>query len=275
MLLLFKPCSELQQFISRIILVHYQLDKTKPKPTNPLPPQPEHCLYFYPYDPVIRHHPVHPSASELPRSIIVGPKLSRVDLTMGYNTLVIIVGFHPGGLHRLLRVPMDEMLDQSIDSRLLFGSEIESILQQINETANYKHMVQVIECFLIKKAKTIKHGLPLDHVLTQLLQFKKTVTIDQLAREACVSIRQLERQFKERIGLAPKVFARLVRFSEAWTMRENNPAITWTDIAHSCNYSDQMHMIRDFKEFTGTTPGVLQTELEKSPLRLQTTYPGQ
>ena len=269
MLLLFKPDPQLQQFIDTIMLVHYQLDQTKPKPTNPLPPQPEHCLYFYPYDKVIRSHPVNQSVVELPRSIVVGPKLSRVDLTMGYNTLVIIVRFHPGGLHRFLRVPMGEMLDLSIDASLLFGSEIENIIQQINEAADYKQMIQVLKCFLLKKTKTIKSSLPVDEVLIRLLQHKKPVIIDQLARDACVSIRQLERQFKERIGLPPKVFSRLVRFSKAWVMRENDPSVSWTAIAHACDYSDQMHMIRDFKEFTGVTPGILQTELERSPLRLQ------
>ena len=177
MLLLFKPDPQLQQFIDTIMLVHYQLDQTKPKPTNPLPPQPEHCLYFYPYDKVIRSHPVNQSVVELPRSIVVGPKLSRVDLTMGYNTLVIIVRFHPGGLHRFLRVPMGEMLDLSIDASLLFGSEIENIIQQINEAADYKQMIQVLECFLLKKTKTIKSSLPVDEVLIRLLQHKKPGTI--------------------------------------------------------------------------------------------------
>lgn len=269
MLLLFTPCPGLQEFISKIMLVHYQLDTTKPKPTNPLPPQPAHCLYFYPYDKVICSNPVNQSVSELPRSIIVGPKLYRVDLTMGYNTLVVIVGFHPGGLYRFLGIPMIDMLDQAVDASLLFGSEIENIIQQINEAGSYKQVIQIIESFLIKKAKAIKNILPIDQVLTNLVQRKKPVTIDQLAKDACVSTRQLERQFKERIGLPPKVFSRLVRFSKAWVMRENDPGISWTEIAYACDYSDQMHMIRDFKEFTNVTPGILQTGLENSPLRLQ------
>lgn len=69
--------------------------------------------------------------------------------------------------------------------------------------------------------------------------------------------------------MPPKMFLRLVRFSRAWIMREKSPAISWSKIAHTCNYSDQMHMIRDFKDFAGVTPGILQSDLEKSPLRLQ------
>lgn len=132
-------------------------------------------------------------------------------------------------------------------------------------------MIQIIERFFLKKAKLIKSNLPIDQVLIHLLQDKNPVNIDQLAKKTCVSIRQLERQFKERIGLPPKVFSRLVRFSNVCTMRENNPALSWQEIAHTCCYADQMLMIRDFKEFAGVTPGILQTDLEKSPLRLQHT----
>jgi transcriptional regulator GlxA family with amidase domain len=102
-----------------------------------------------------------------------------------------------------------------------------------------------------------------------MVQKRSLVNIDQLAKLSCISIRQLERQFNERIGMPPKLFSRLVRFSHAWIMREKNPNISWLKIAHACDYADQMHMIRDFKEFAGVTPTLLQNDLQKSTLRLQ------
>ena len=270
MVKIYKPQLALQQFISRIMLVRYQLDPTKPRTTNPLPPAPEHCLYFYLYDKVVRHIPAKKSTDELSHCIVVGPKLCKVDLTFGYNHLIIIVGFNPGGLHRLLGIPMHEIIDQSIDGSLLLGNEVKDIIDQLYQAANPNHIIEIIESFLLEKSKKLKYILPIDAVLVNLLQNENPTTVDQLAKEACVSIRQLERQMKERIGLPPKVFFRLVRFSKAWMMRENNPDISWLKIAHHCDYTDQMHMIRDLKDFIGVTPGILQTDLEKSPLRRQT-----
>jgi transcriptional regulator GlxA family with amidase domain len=82
-------------------------------------------------------------------------------------------------------------------------------------------------------------------------------------------MRQFERVSKERIGVPPKLFARLVRFSKAYRLRERLPLLSWTSIAFECGYFDQMHLIRDFKEFAGVAPGVIEKALNNTPVRLQ------
>lgn len=274
MILYYKPHPALQYFISNIWLIRYQLDTSAPRLTNPFPPQPDNCIFFYPYDSVCCHNYSKGIIEELPKSILVGPQLSRVDLTMGYNMLVIIVSFQPGGMHRLLHTPMLEMLGQPFDATLLLGSDMKEINEQLYDTTDYNKMIDIIQGYLLIQAKKLKESLPFEQVLMQMKQNKTYLNVDQLAKQACISTRQLERQFKERTGLPPKVFMRLVRFSKAWVMREKDSNISWTKIAHACDYADQMHMIRDFKEFAGVTPGILQRDLEKSSLRLQDTTVG-
>ena len=43
-----------------------------------------------------------------------------------------------------------------------------------------------------------------------------------------------------------------------------NPELKWTDVAHIFDYYDQMHLIRDFKEFAGYTPKEVDMIVEKS-----------
>jgi AraC-like DNA-binding protein len=251
------------------MISQYQLDRSGPAPVLPFPPQPEHCLYFYPKDRVICRNYSNDRIQELPRSILVGPQLSRVDLTMGYHMLVIMVGFQPGGMHRLLRLPMEEMLDRPVDARLILGKEIETITEQLDAAPDHPTMLGIIQQYLLGKMKVLKTVLPVEQVLVNMLRNGHLLNVDQLARESCVSVRQLERQFRERTGLTPKLYSRLVRFSRAWIMREKNAGLSWLHIAHACAYADQMHMIRDFKYFAGVTPGILQSHLEKTDIRLQ------
>ncbi len=267
----YKPRAELQHFISKIMLSHFTLDSKHSAPTVPFPPQPDHCLFFYPYDKVTCYNYDNEQLHQLPSSILVGPQFNRVDLTMGQNMLVIMVSFHPGGMHRLLHLPMEEMAGRPFDATLLLGRDIQFINEQLNEAQDYSSMINIVQEYLVTKVSSLKRSLPIEQVLIQMLQSGTSFTIDQLAQQACISVRQLERQFNERTGMPPKVFSRLVRFSRAWVMREKNNEIPWIKIAHACDYADQMHMIRDFKDFAGVTPSILQTDLEKSNLRLQGT----
>ena len=83
------------------------------------------------------------------------------------------------------------------------------------------------------------------------------------------SNRQFERVFRNRIGLLPKFFSRLVRFSRAWLIKETQPDIHWLHLAHECGYYDQMHFIRDFKEFTGANPSQIEAALHDAPVSLK------
>jgi AraC-like DNA-binding protein len=125
-------------------------------------------------------------------------------------------------------------------------------------------------------------GIPMNELLCKdafdgLELFGKEVTevndqllikIDQLASDACLSTLQFERVFQQRIGLPPKYFSRLVRFSHAWIIKEQQPGISWIKIAYECAYFDQMHLIRDFQEFAGVNPTFIESELLKSPVKI-------
>jgi AraC-like DNA-binding protein len=263
------PSPPLQCVIKNIVLWHCKFDKNLPLPVNPYPPQPYNSLFFYPYDKVTAYSYLNNIKSVIPASNIVGPQLTRVDVQMNYNVLVIMINFMPCALFKLLKIPMYELIDQPLNGSDLLGTELSSLNERLSASNNYDEMIMLIQRYLLKKVNSLKKTLPIDRVLQSLSTNINTVGIDQLANLSCVSTRQLERQFNERIGMSPKLYFRLDRFSKAWNLREWYPNVSWSIISHQCGYADQTHMIRDFKQFTGVTPGFLQTELEKTPLRLQ------
>ncbi len=67
----------------------------------------------------------------------------------------------------------------------------------------------------------------------------------------------------------PKMYARILKFSKAYRLREAFPQLTWIKIAHESGYFDQMHMIRDFKIFAGVNPSAIEQQLLSTPLRMQ------
>jgi AraC-like DNA-binding protein len=69
-----------------------------------------------------------------------------------------------------------------------------------------------------------------------------------------VSERHLRRTFKRELGLSPKRYHRILRFSKALDHLNNHHFSTLTQLAYSVGYSEQKHFILDFKEFMGVTP---------------------
>jgi AraC-like DNA-binding protein len=269
MLRTYKVHPRLQSFVSRIRLIHYQFEPQLPQPVNPFPPQPEHSLYFYLYDKVVCENVQQNFTAALPSSTVVGPQLSLVNLRMGHHTMIIHVGFWPGGLHRLLQIPMIELEGRAYDSTLFFNNEINEVIARLYDEPDDNQKVDIVQQMLLKKATKLTRTYPVDLALRSLILNCQISNIKTLASDACVSIRQLERQCYTRVGMSPKTFAKLVRFSRAWNLRERNQTLSWNSIAHHCSYADQMHMIRDFKMFTGKAPSNLEKDLEISPIRLQ------
>ena len=57
--------------------------------------------------------------------------------------------------------------------------------------------------------------------------------------------------FRDEIGLSPKLFCRVRRFQNVVQAIERLRTVQWAvRLASSCGYSDQRHLIRDFREFT-------------------------
>jgi AraC-like DNA-binding protein len=178
------------------------------------------------------------------------------------------VGFQPGGLYRFLGIPMSELLcKDSFDGVEMLGSEMNKVNDQLSEAVSFSKMKMIVERFLLKYVDKLKQILPIDQVLPLLIKERGLIKIDQLASHACLSIRQFERVFQQRIGLSPKHFSRLVRFAHAWIIKEQQPEISWIKVAHECGYFDQMHLIGDFQEFAGVNPSSIESELLKSQLK--------
>ena len=233
------------------------------------PPTPQNSLFFYLNDRIKMQQQGKPDFLLQPRSAIVGPQLTKVTLDISRSHKAVRVGFHPGGLYRLLGISMGEMVDESYDATDVFGREMHELNDRLQGQLDFDQIHQVIERFLLKKVSQLKNALPFDQAMLTLLQHSGNLAMDQLASLSCLGIRQFERISKERIGFSPKLYARLTRFSKAYRMHEQLAELSWTTIAHECGYFDQMHFIRDFKQFAGVLPSMIAKDLEAAAVRMQ------
>lgn len=264
----YEPHPALKGFVNNIVIDHFQVTEHQRRRLFTIPPLPEQCLMFYLRDSSTAVDAVSMKTETLSGAIITGPNLNRHNVMPGKNHLMIKCGFQPGGLYRLLGIPMTELLSRdAFNARDLLGSSISGLIAKLQDTDCYLTMKELIEKYLLSFVHKLQEPFPIDSVLPIIIRNGGLIRIDQLASDACLSLRQFERVFQQRIGLSPKQFSRLVRFSQAWIMKQQEPAASWLNVAHSSGYFDQMHLIRDFQEFAGVNPSVIERDLVNSPIK--------
>jgi AraC-like DNA-binding protein len=85
----------------------------------------------------------------------------------------------------------------------------------------------------------------------RLRQTQGRIAIGELAAELGWSRKRIVARFRDEIGLPPKAVARLLRFEHA---RELAGTMSWGELAFECGFSDQSHLIGEFRRVTGRTP---------------------
>ena len=81
------------------------------------------------------------------------------------------------------------------------------------------------------------------------------VRVEALAAQLGVSRQHLALQFRQHVGIGPKLFARICRFRAASAgMQSLAGQPDWAQVALQFGYFDQSHLIRDFQDFAHSSP---------------------
>ena len=82
-----------------------------------------------------------------------------------------------------------------------------------------------------------------------------------LASSLAVTRRQLERDFREWMGMPPAGYARLVRFQQAAAaVAQGTPLV---HVAIDCGFADQAHLTRTMRQLAGATPMAMRLDAAK------------
>lgn len=103
--------------------------------------------------------------------------------------------------------------------------------------------------------------------LERLYNTQGRIRMSALAADCFLSLRQFERRFKQRIGVSPKMFARILRFESLLNSLIQDPAFSFADAASRLGYHDQSHVIHEFKTWAGCTPRAFLARAKQREMR--------
>lgn len=166
------------------------------------------------------------------------------------------VRFYPHGFACFSRVDIDTLSNTETPLAALFGEDASRTLtQRVVQASDTQARVDIVESFLVDR---LGERETIDAIVHQaieaMLEAKGSGAIKEILKHDVSRRRRLEREFRRKIGMSPKQLSKVIRLQAALKMILNRQARSLTEIAYESEYFDQAHFIRDFKEFTGTTP---------------------
>jgi AraC-like DNA-binding protein len=213
-------------------------------------------LMFHYRNPFIVYH-LDTSITKQPRSIISGLSDSFLDVTTNGEAGVVFVSFYPASACHFFRFPLSEIENQSLDMADISGLEIRHVEELLYCATTLKERVSVIETFLIKRYSPVHIydsqliGKAIETIATSGAQ----LTTAALSKSLSITSKSLERKCAHYLGKTPKQLIKLHRFRQVLHDISINKNFNLTEHAYNNGYFDQAHFIRDFKHFSGYTPG--------------------
>jgi AraC-like DNA-binding protein len=253
-----QPSPHLRAFVKDYTILDFKVESSMPTMIKPFPATPIHSLVFYVKGGITAYDPKANIEQKFPQIAVNGQQVSHFDFHMPHEYLMFSINFQPCALSKFLRLPLVEFVDKRIDAEAILNPQIQSIYEQLENAPNYSTMIKVIEQYLWHRIQNIKTNfLPIDEVSRLMLDQNQHLPVEQWAQLACLSISQFERRFVQQMGVSPKLFLRINRFHKAFQMKEQNSQLDWLSIAYDLDYSDYQHLVKDFKQFSGSTPNTL------------------
>jgi AraC-like DNA-binding protein len=192
-----------------------------------------------------------------PPALVMGPSGTYTRVQDSCEAAVM-VRLAPLGAYRLLGPAVAELGGSIVDLEDLLGADARRLTEQVQSARTWERRGQLLDDFLLALAARGPEPAPeLRHAWHLLVRSGGRATIRGIARRVSWSHKHLITRFKQQIGLTPQTAARLVRLSLVW--RHLHDEQSWARIAAECGYADQAHLTREFRHFTGTTPGALVT----------------
>ncbi|MDC8829476.1 AraC family transcriptional regulator [Alteromonas gilva] len=186
---------------------------------------------------------------------LLGPVSKVYAYPMHGTGRILGVKFNIGALASLLTAPVTEYVDKEIPAAGCFGSNTDRLVAQLADAPDDEAMLATLHHFLRPFDSPPDPALLHTAEMLELIKHNSGIsTVALLSQYSGYSVRTLQRNFQHYVGLSPKWLVRKYRLHDALASLEDRRT-SIADVVALLDYSDQSHLIRDFKTMLGVTPG--------------------
>lgn len=193
----------------------------------------------------------------------------KVSITGELDQICIL--FNITGLSQFTQKPLNHISLEDDPFSEIFGFDRNHFKEQLFETMCTTRRTQLLEAFLLQHRKP----RPIQLIQSYINYAGASITekgnkIKDFCKENYISESTLFRSCLEKIGESPKGIKTKYRFR--LFLHHVNADVKLTDLAYLLNYSDQSHLIKEVKKFTGLSPKRIASSIRKEGSDFFVTY---
>ena len=194
-------------------------------------------------------------AIEHDRSEVVGVQTGKFTRVLEQAGWVFGVKFKPGAFYPLVRWPVSRLTDTSMSLYEVFGPAGPALEERLRLEGDDKGMLEVAECFLRERMpEHDPHVLAIEEMVACIGGHQEITKVDDLVGRLGLSKRTVQRLFRRYVGVSPKWVIQRYRLHEVAERLAAGEVVDWPSMVVELGYSDQAHLIKDFKMLVGKTP---------------------
>lgn len=165
----------------------------------------------------------------------------------------VLVYFTETGFAHFCACPAHELFNQSISLDDIFAKDaVVAVEEALALSCTDQQRIKAVETFLIRQLKEKDADRLVERAVQLIYNSKGNIKMASLQGELYISASAFEKRFRKLVGASPKKIATIVRFNAV--LRDIDKQKSLTEICYGNNFFDQAHFIRDFRQFTGSTP---------------------
>ena len=251
------PAPELRHLIEHFWTVRWDLgDRSVEQETLPHPNV--HLIFECRFD---------GGASALTSSCgeIAGVHTGRFTRSLTGSARVFGVKFRPGGFQPFYGHPVSALRDRVTPSEAAFNSALAPISQALAQRCDMPDLIDCAnEILLALKPGTSPKALRAGELVDMVRDQPAILNVGMLADRACATTRSMERLFATYVGVGAKWVIRRYRLQEMVERLNASQALDLAQTAIDLGYVDQAHLINDFRDAVGVTPGQYRARVQKA-----------
>jgi AraC-like DNA-binding protein len=189
------------------------------------------------------------------RAWVMGPHAAPLLIEKEIADCEIVgVRLETDAAEQLLGVPASELRGRVLDLDLLWGTQVESMRDELAGVADPLQRLDALEILIARRAKTsASRSNGLISAAIAALSANEHQPVADVARALGVSHRRLIATCEQTTGMKPRELQRVARLRRVLRIVHTASRPTWTHIAHACGYYDQAHLSNDFRVLSGIT----------------------